>query len=156
MSFRKFGGLNYNAKNNFVNNNISISNKLNITDGIGQNNSVINFYSDINTPGNIISGGTISANEFITTSDVTLKKNIENLTSDYCIDNLRPVSYNMISNDKFKIGFIGQEMEEIYPSFVSQNIDGKKAIDYNNFIGILIKEVQDLKKEVAYLKTKIT
>ena len=61
----------------------------------------------------------------------------------------------MISNDKFKIGFIAQEMEEIYPSFVSQNIDGKKAIDYNNFIGILIKEVQDLKKEVAYLKTKI-
>ena len=47
MSFRKYGGTNFKAKNNYVNNNYQNSTSLNTSDGIGKNNTIINYYSDI-------------------------------------------------------------------------------------------------------------
>ncbi|MBT7087245.1 MAG: tail fiber domain-containing protein, partial [Desulfobacterales bacterium] len=54
--------------------------------------------------------------------------------------------------DQKQLGFIAQEVEEIYPFFVSGT--DTKSLNYNNFIGILVKEMKDLKKRVTELETK--
>ena len=54
MSFRRYGGVNYNAKNNIVKSNYNTSANLFVTKEVGQYNSYINFLSDIS--GNIIYG----------------------------------------------------------------------------------------------------
>ncbi len=54
MSFRKFGGLNYNAKNNIVRNRYGVSDNFQSTETIGQNNSKIVSLSDIDMSQNSI------------------------------------------------------------------------------------------------------
>jgi len=54
MSFRKFGGLNYNAKNNIVKNHYGISDNFQSTETIGQNNSKMVCLSDIDMSDNSI------------------------------------------------------------------------------------------------------
>ena len=54
MSFRKYGGLNYNAKNNIVKNHYGSSENLQITDSIGQPNSKIVSLSHIDMSQNSI------------------------------------------------------------------------------------------------------
>ena len=54
MSFRKFGGLNYNAKNNIVRNHYGVSDNFQSTETIGQNNSKIVSLSDIDMSQNSI------------------------------------------------------------------------------------------------------
>ena len=65
MSFRKYGGLQYNAKHNIVSSNYNTSNNLLVTEIVGQPNSYIVFESDIS--GNIIIYGDldVSGNEHI-------------------------------------------------------------------------------------------
>ena len=65
MSFRKYGGLQYNAKHNIVSSNYNTSNNLLVTENVGQPNSYIVFKSDIS--GNIIIYGDldVSGNEHI-------------------------------------------------------------------------------------------
>ena len=54
MSFRKFGGLQYAARNNIVSSNYNTSNNLLVPENVGQSNSFINFESDIHLNGNLV------------------------------------------------------------------------------------------------------
>jgi hypothetical protein len=54
MSFRRFGGLQYSAKNNIITNHFSNSGNLGITDTLGQPNSKIVCQSHIDMNGNSI------------------------------------------------------------------------------------------------------
>ena len=56
MSFRKYGGLSYAAKNNIVSNNYNTINNLQVTENVGQPNSYINFESDISGNNLFLSG----------------------------------------------------------------------------------------------------
>lgn len=82
-------------------------------------------------------------------SDYRIKKNVKNLDDSYTVDNIRPISYdNIVSNRKY-LGVIAHELQEIYPFMVTGEKDcigDYQSVNYNNFILILIKEVQDLKK----------
>jgi len=53
MSFRKYGGINYNAKHNNVTSNYNNANNYNVMDFFGQNNSYNIFESDIIAKGGI-------------------------------------------------------------------------------------------------------
>lgn len=63
MSFRRYGGVTYNAKNNIVKSNYNTSANLSVTGDVGQNNSYINFLSDIS--GSITMYGNGENNGFI-------------------------------------------------------------------------------------------
>jgi len=52
MSFRRYGGIDYAPKHNIVGSNYNTTNNLSVTQGVGQPNSYINFFSDIS--GNVI------------------------------------------------------------------------------------------------------
>jgi cytoskeletal protein CcmA (bactofilin family) len=97
----------------------------------------------------------VSANSYNATSDYRIKENIQTISSDqFTVDELRPVSYTLKSNQKPALGFIAHEVQEHVPSAVSGEKDGKsmQSVDYNQIIPILVKEIQELKKRVAYLE----
>jgi hypothetical protein len=104
--------------------------------------------------------GTIGVSTSVTSpiyyasSDYRIKENIETLDSRYTIENLRPVTYiNKISGNR-DIGLIAHELQEIYPELVTGDKDGpeNQSVNYNGLIGILIKEIKDLKEEIKELK----
>ena len=75
----------------------------------------------------------------------------------FIIDNLRPVTYYNKNLEKQDIGFIAHELQEIYPYLVSGDKDGEKnqSLNYIGLIGILTKELQELKKEVNFIKNEL-
>lgn len=61
-----------------------------------------------------------------------------------------------------QIGFIAQELEKLYPELVRTNDKGLKAVNYIGLIPIVVtaikeqqQQIEDLKKEVAELKSSI-
>lgn len=95
---------------------------------------------------------------FNATSDYRIKTDVTPLDSSYNVDSLKPIHYINTRGNKEDIGFIAHEVQEIYPFLVSGEKDGTEyqSINYNGFIGILVKEIQDLKKTVAELQNKVS
>ena len=77
------------------------------------------------------------------------------------INNLKPVTYNLISNGKNTIGLIAQDVEKVDESsyftgsFINDNNVEMKSVDYNNIVIPLIKAVQELSDEIEKLKKEI-
>jgi hypothetical protein len=103
-------------------------------------------------------GCVAQAQSFNATSDYREKREIMDLDDSYTVDVLRPVSYKFIKNDtKMHIGFIAHEVQEHYPFLVQGEKDGPvpQSLNYNDLIGILTKELKDLKAEVRALKQEL-
>jgi len=105
--------------------------------------------------GNTTINGTINTNEIVIGSDYRLKTNIKPLDDTFVVDHLKPVEYNKNNCDKKEIGFIAHELQNVYPDFVSSSKDSEviQTVNYNNLIGILVNEIQMLKKRVNELET---
>jgi hypothetical protein len=109
--------------------------------------------------GHVVFGSTVTASDFIPTSDRRLKSDIDyNINKG--IEGLKPVSFKI--NEHFRYGFIAQDVLKTHPELVTgtgkKNADGD--IDYysikeSSIIALLVKEVQDLKNQVKNLKNGI-
>jgi len=100
--------------------------------------------------------GIIRSVSFNATSDYRMKHNVQILDSTSSIDLLRPVEYDL-SGGKHDMGFLAHEVQEVFPFLVEGEKDGKdmQSLNYNGFIALLVKEVQDLKKENRELKERM-
>jgi hypothetical protein len=82
-------------------------------------------------------------------SDVRIKKNITNTNYGLStVMQLRPVEYNLISNDLKQVGFIAQEVKKLVPEVVTgKEGDLKKGeilgITYANLVPVLTKAIQE-------------
>ena len=94
-----------------------------------------------------ISGNGDSQAAFYTTSDARLKENIVDLPSQLSnIMALRPVEFDYKASKGHQIGFIAQEVQEIYPDLISQNADGYLSLSgLDKNASRLIKAIQELK-----------
>jgi hypothetical protein len=102
--------------------------------------------------------GNVTAGSYSNTSDYRIKENVVDLKeTDYTVDQLRPVHYFNNRSNKEDIGFIAHELQETYPFLVAGEKDGKEmqTVNYIGLIGVLVKEVQQLKKTVEHQKTTI-
>jgi hypothetical protein len=91
-------------------------------------------------------------------SDYRIKENIKLLDlSEYNIDNLKPIIYNHKETNQQNIGFLAHEVQEYFPFLVSGEKDGPitQSINYIGLIGLLTKEIQELKKENKIIKDAI-
>jgi hypothetical protein len=116
--------------------------------------SGINVTGIINATGNITSLGNIEAVNFNATSDYRIKENVHALDESDTIDGLRPVKYlNKLTNG-LDIGLIAHELQEFYPFLVKGEKDGpeNQSVNYIGLIGVLIKEIQELKARVSKLE----
>ena len=110
------------------------------------------------TNGSITASGNITATGNITAgSDYRIKKDITPLNiSEYSVDNLKPVHFKFKQTQKESIGIIAHELQEHFPFLVEGTKDGPQTqtVNYIGLIGVLIKEIQELKQRVTYLETK--
>jgi hypothetical protein len=87
-------------------------------------------------------------------SDINLKKNINTLTNCYdVVNDLNPVGFKWIKNNKENVGFIAQEVEQIIPNIVS-NTDEYKTIAETKIIAYLVGAIQELDKELKELENE--
>ena len=100
--------------------------------------------------------GTVSATNFNTTSDATLKTNVETLTGSLdAVNALRGVSFDWIENGGSEVGFIAQEVEEVLPEVVSTNDQGIKSVKYGNMVAVLVEALKEQQAQIDELKAKL-
>lgn len=100
--------------------------------------------------GHIVSKGNITSNGEITAySDIRLKTDIQPLENRGYI---KPVTYKKDGKDC--IGFIAQEVRELYPELVIEDNTGDKylSVNYAQYVAVLQAQIIDLKKEIDELK----
>ena len=114
----------------------------------------INCSKNISLSGNLYVGNNISitgrstSTSFETESDYRIKSNIQSLLdTSFTIDLLNPVTYINKKLNRQDIGFIAHEVQEKIPFLVRGNKDDNElqSINYNGIIGLLTKEIQELK-----------
>ena len=110
------------------------------------------FYRNSTLVGSINTSGTGTA--FVETSDERVKENITDAPAGN-IDALRVRSFDWkVDGSHRDYGFIAQELEQVAPYAVSkgETEDDMWGVDYSKLVPMLVKEIQDLKAEVAALK----
>jgi hypothetical protein len=101
-----------------------------------------------------LTSGSVTAVSFNATSDYRLKYDIQTISgSYYTVDNLRPVTYSFKLSQEPHIGFIAHELQEHFPTAVHGEKDGigMQSVNYAEIIPVLVKEIQELKKDVQLL-----
>ena len=94
--------------------------------------------------------GTVTAPNFVSSSDRRLKTDIETIGDALnLVRDLRGVCYVM--GGQPGIGVIAQEVEPILPEIVSE-ADGLKRVAYGNLAGLLIEAIKVLADEIDHLK----
>ena len=135
---------------------ITIENNSSVTFGFTDG---VNVYSGM-------FGGVVCASDFFSTSDVALKSNISSLGSVMGqVMSLNPASYTYEGSDFFQssagnrdIGFIAQELEEVFPDLVREVNVGSltpgdseelvKVVDYDGLIPILTRAMQEQQEQI--------
>ena len=109
--------------------------------------------SDANTTctGTITCANLVANGEITAYSDRRLKTDIQCLNIRGL---LNPVVYT--KDNKKQIGFIAQEVQEVYPELVSEDINGYLSLNYQQLTAVLSSQINDLYLLIDELKLKIT
>ena len=104
---------------------------------------------------NITTSGDISAANFNSTSDITLKDNVSIIDNALdMINNLEGISWNWKNNGKASLGVSAQNVETVAPELVN-NSETHKSVNYNGLIGILIEAVKEQGNQITELRTEL-
>jgi len=114
------------------------------------------YFTIYHNPNGVVGSVSNSATSvsYNTTSDVRLKENITDAPSGN-IDDIRVRSFDWKVNGTHQTyGMIAQELADVAPEAVSQGATDADmwGVDYSKLVPMMIKEIQDLKAEVAALK----
>jgi len=150
---------NFNIDNTLTSKNIETDNLDVILakskDLISENIKCTNFDLD-NGNFNKLVGDQIDAKEINIISDRRKKKNIKyNPISSDKLDDINVVSFEYKGENENHIGFIAQEIEELYPQLVKKDEHGYLSVKYLEIIPLLIDYNKNLKKKIIDIEEKI-
>jgi hypothetical protein len=105
-------------------------------------------------------------NSYGAISDIKLKENITDTTPKLAqLNQVRVVNYNLIGDENKQLGVIAQELEQIFPNMIEENVDRDdegndlgtttKGVKYSVFVPMLIKAIQELSSKVDFLETEL-
>lgn len=98
--------------------------------------------------------GTLSATNFNTLSDINYKKDIEPIKDALSkVDSIVGVTFSWADNGQKSMGVLAQNVETIAPELVTDN-NGRKSVNYDGLIGLLIEAVKELKNKIEILEKK--
>ncbi|QQG41566.1 MAG: tail fiber domain-containing protein [Candidatus Woesebacteria bacterium] len=133
--------------------------------GVGPDNSPDYFFDvqgNLHADGTVsidtLGTGTVYSNAGVLTnvdpSDKNLKQNIVDLSSGTLekVLGLKPVSYNWKSTDDGALGFIAQDVEQVFPELVGHNNDGTLGLFTTQFIPVLTKAIQEQQLQIDEIK----
>jgi hypothetical protein len=105
----------------------------------------------------VLTGGTMQAGNFNTTSDIKLKENVVTLENSLDkIKAMRGVSFDWKDSGKSTIGLIAQEVEQVLPELVEHNEeDDVKTVSYANIVAVLIEAIKEQQVQIDALKEKL-
>lgn len=91
----------------------------------------------------------LSATNFNSTSDATMKHNIQTIQGALStVQNLRGVRFTWKSTGFPGIGVVAQEVETHVPEVVVTAEDGGKSVQYGNLVGVLIEAIKDQQRQI--------
>jgi uncharacterized protein YlzI (FlbEa/FlbD family) len=109
-------------------------------------------------------GGAITATGDITafySSDIALKENLINIPNP--LEKISKISGYMfdwkdhkdpdVLGEGHDVGIIAQEIEKVLPEVVITRANGKKAVNYQKIIPLLVESIKELKTELDDLKS---
>ena len=98
-----------------------------------------------------------TAQQFIyTTSDRTLKKDIQDLHNVLpSLARLNGKRYTLKSSDHTDLGLIAQDVQQVFPELVAEH-DGHLVMNYQGMVGPLITGINELAAENATLNDRVT
>lgn len=106
--------------------------------------------------GNAIVGGTVTAVQYLTSSDRRLKENIKPLGQALdTVEHLQGVTFNWKKDGSKEIGVIAQEVEAVVPELVATDKDGMKSVKYGNMAAILIEAVKEQQEQIGEQRQQI-
>jgi hypothetical protein len=95
--------------------------------------------------------GVVTATDFNSASDLSLKTNIQSISNPIDkILQINGVTFNWRESNKPSVGIIAQEIEKVFPELV--NGENPKTVNYNGLIGLLIEAIKEQQKEIEVLK----
>lgn len=103
--------------------------------------------------------GTCVATQYYQFSDSRLKHDVQPLSNSLNnIMKMRGVSfiYNNDETGKKQLGFIAQEIEELYPELVTTNEDGYKSVSYANLTAVLLEGIKEQQTQINDLNSRLT
>lgn len=114
---------------------------------------------DLDVNGNNITGtgginltGIVTATDFNSSSDITLKDNVHEIDNPIeKILQIRGVNFDWKENGASSAGVIAQDIENIMPELVKEN-NGTKTVNYNGLIGLLVEVAKKQQEEIKVLK----
>lgn len=116
--------------------------------------SNITYYSNLYIGGELIVQSNITAYstmQFL--SDSNLKYDIYKIENSLeNIEKLRPVSFTWKHNNEYEIGFIANELEEIFPGLIKES--EYKMIKENKLIPYLVDSIKTLKNRITKIKNE--
>ena len=69
---------------------------------------------------------------------------------------MKPVEFDWKSNQKHDIGFIAEEVQEVYPELVNVNEQGEvEGLSYSKMISALVKGMQEQQEQIKNLTQEI-
>ena len=107
----------------------------------------------------ISTDGDVRAVSYTSTSDYRAKEYINPLNlQEYSVNNLNPVYFKFKKSGQESIGLIAHELQEHYPFLVEGEKDGEntQSVNYIGLIGVLIKEIQEIKRDLNNTKCLVT
>ena len=98
--------------------------------------------------------GTVTATDFNSLSDVTVKDNINPINNVVeTLMNLNPVEFTWKKNGNKSYGVLAQELENVLPELVTQGKDNK-YVNYIPIIALLLEGYKDLVNKIESLENK--
>jgi len=132
---------------------ISFSNDNNTIIRAGIYQSVFSDTGNVTMP-NLVVTGTVTATDLNTTSDMTLKNNVDTIRNPFNILNyVRGVQFNWKESGEKSYGVIAQELQRFLPELVKDSSMGK-TVSYLPLIAFLVEAVKDLQNQINDLKRK--
>lgn len=101
------------------------------------------------------STGTLNSTNFNSLSDITLKKDVSQISNALTTLNaINGVQFTWKDNNKKSYGVIAQELEKILPDIVETSETNIKTVNYAALTGFLIEAIKELNEEINILKSR--
>lgn len=115
--------------------------------------STLTVQAGLGTGYSINAAGTISAVDFVATSDARLKSDISTIADALTIvKGMRGVYFTRKGETDRSVGVIAQEVEAILPEVVYTGADDFKSVSYGNIVGVLIEAVKVLSERLEKME----
>lgn len=103
--------------------------------------------------------GVVRADQYVTTSDARLKKEIRPIGDALQrLSGIRGVTYHRVedaSSAPLRMGLLAQDVERVFPEAVATDQNGYKAVSYSTLVAPLIESVKTLQDENARLRERL-